>query len=778
VAVMLVISAGFLSYRSLSSVVALIYSDAKPDYQILTLKTISSDLEKAENSIRIYTLTKNESLLKPYYSTISTVDDKIDLLRDECQHNPELLSKIDTISKLIENKFVVWGQMLKIYNDGNIEIALKKLSDDISNKPDGQKNILKNFFKEQQESDLNNKNIAKKIIDIEKSQKLKVQRIKLKEIQLAKTNDLISNQFYSIIEQLENSEREKIKERALVANQMANRTYHLLTWFSVGSTALALIVLFIVGRYVRKTFASQKALEKSKIEAENLANAKELFMANVSHEIRTPLNALAGFLEQILDEPLNEDVKEKLKIVKSSSDHLNHIISDILDFSKLQSGKMKMENIHFRIDKVMHEIFILFESQARLNGNRLLYEPCKDKIPVILGDPFRLQQILNNLLSNAIKFTHYGEVRFSSEVVEVSNAHVKIAIQVADNGIGIPQEKFDKVFEDFTQAGPEVTRKYGGTGLGLSIVKKLVELHQGEIIVKSEPNKGTSITCYLEYALGNEEKIDQPIINKLIIPENIQKLKVLVVDDEEYNRMLIHSIFRKWNVQCTEAANGLDAIEQLKLQPYDLILMDSRMPVLDGIKATKFIRNNMDQSKAKVPIITVTAAVLSSDMEKYSLSGANAVLEKPFSEESLLNTITHVINHQINNSHDVILSPKDFDTERSEPDFKELYRLTGDDPAFIREMLNKFIETTNNGLQSMSENLVNGNIEQVMQLAHKLSSPCRHLGAHKLLLLLKQIENEFQPHDTSTDLKEMIQKANSEYDTIKQRVIEHLNSLA
>ncbi len=301
VAVMLVISAGFLSYRSLSSVVALIYSDAKPDYQILTLKTISSDLEKAENSIRIYTLTKNESLLKPYYSTISTVDDKIDLLRDECQHNPELLSKIDTISKLIENKFVVWGQMLKIYNDGNIEIALKKLSDDISNKPDGQKNILKNFFKEQQESDLNNKNIAKKIIDIEKSQKLKVQRIKLKEIQLAKTNDLISNQFYSIIEQLENSEREKIKERALVANQMANRTYHLLTWFSVGSTALALIVLFIVGRYVRKTFASQKALEKSKIEAENLANAKELFMANVSHEIRTPLNALAGFLEQILD---------------------------------------------------------------------------------------------------------------------------------------------------------------------------------------------------------------------------------------------------------------------------------------------------------------------------------------------------------------------------------------------------------------------------------------------------------------------------------------------
>ncbi len=380
---------------------------------------------------------------------------------------------------------------------------------------------------------------------------------------------------------------------------------------------------------------------------------------------------------------------------------------------------MKMENIHFRIDKVMHEIFILFESQARLNGNRLLYEPCKDEIPVILGDPFRLQQILNNLLSNAIKFTHYGEVRFSSEVVEVSNSHVKIAIQVADNGIGIPQEKFDKVFEDFTQAGPEVTRKYGGTGLGLSIVKKLVELHQGEIIIKSEPNKGTLITCYLEYALGNEEKIDQPIINKLIIPENIQKLKVLIVDDEEYNRMLIHSIFKKWNVQCTEAANGLDAIEQLKLQPYDLILMDSRMPVLDGIKATKFIRNNMDQSKAKVPIITVTAAVLSSDMEKYSLSGANAVLEKPFSEESLLNTITHVINHQINHSHDVILSPKDFDTEKSEPDFNEVYRLTGDDPAFIREMLNKFIETTNNGLQSMSENLVNGNIEQVMQVAHK-----------------------------------------------------------
>lgn len=778
ITVTLVIAAGFLSYKSLSSVVALIYSGSRPDYRILTLKTISSDLEKAENSIRIYTLTRNETLLKPYYGTISTVDDKINQLKEECRNNQGLSAKVDTISNLIENKFVVWGQMLKIYNDGNIELALKKLSEIIANKPDEQKNILKNFFKQQQKSDLNNQNIAEKIIDIEKFQKLKEQKIKEKEIQLAETNNQISNQFYSIIEQIENAERAKIKTKAMEANQMANRTYRLLTWFSVISTILALLVLFIIGRYVKKTHASQKALEKSKTEAEHLASAKELFMANVSHEIRTPLNALGGFLEQILEEPLTEDVKKKLTIVKSSADHLNRIITDILDFSKLQSGKMKLEKIHFRIDKVMQEIFVLFESQAKQNGNKLIYEPCKEEIPALLGDPYRLQQILYNLLSNAIKFTHHGEIKFSLTVQDVSNSHINITIVVADNGIGIQPEKLDKVFEDFTQAGPEITRKYGGTGLGLSIVKKLVELHNGEITIESKPNKGTIITCSLGYIVDNKEKEDRPAVEELTIPKEIQKLKVLVVDDEEFNRMLINTIFRKWHVECAEAVNGLDAIEQLKLHHYDLILMDSRMPVLDGIKAIKFIRNNMDVAKASTPIITVTAAVLDSDIEKYSQCGANAVLEKPFSEKDLFHTISHVIENHAVKSKTFVQTSDNSVVEKQEPNFKELYRLTGNDPRFIREMLHKFIETTDHGLHSMSENQAVGNVDQVMQLAHKLSSPCRHLGANKLLNQLKQIENEFHPHDSSIDLKDLIQEANLEYNIIKQRILEHLDSSA
>jgi len=774
VAVILVVATGFLSYKSLSSVITLIYNDAKPDYRLLTVKSISTDLEKAENSVRIYTITRKESALAPYYHGISTLDDRIYQLKKESKNDDELLAQIDTISNLIEDKFVVWGEMLDIYNDGNIVISLRKLSDEISKKPDEENNLLKRFFKQQQTENLTTQKIAQKIIDIEEYHQQKELKIKEKELQLAQTNDKITGQFYSILEQIEKTERDKIKKGAQVANYMANRTYLLLTLFSVAVTILALLVLFIVVRYTRKAYAYQKALEKSKTEAENLASAKELFMANVSHEIRTPLNALAGFLEQILSEPLNYDVRKKLNIVKSSSDHLIRIIADILDFSMLQSGKMKLENTHFRIETVLQEIFILFESRAKNNNNELIYEPPEIPVPVLLGDPHRLQQIMYNLLSNAIKFTQHGKVRFSAEVLQASEK-ITMAIKVEDTGIGIPVEKIDRIFDDFSQAGPEINRKYGGTGLGLSIVKKLVELHNGTIHVKTNPNKGSSFTCYLEYEPGDAMKIEQPVQAQIIVPNGIQNLNVLLVDDEEYNRLLVQSIFKKWNVSYAEAVNGIDAIELVKSENFDLILMDSRMPVLDGVKATTFIRTQLDSIKSKVPIITITAAVYRTDQERYIRSGTDAILEKPFSEEKLFETIRSVLDKKGISTIDRKVNKPDM--PETEPNLSELYRLAGDNINFIREMLLKFMETTEKGLQLMTDFLASGDFVRMKEEAHKLSSPCRHLGANRLLQILKQIENDVSPFNSTLDLQALIVQARIEYDFISIRITDHLNIL-
>jgi signal transduction histidine kinase/DNA-binding NarL/FixJ family response regulator len=779
VAVLLVISIGFLAYRSLSSVVSLIYTDIRPDYRLITIKAISIDLEKAENNIRMYTITRKDSLLTPSYDLTDSINKKVDILLKESMNDHELFIQISAINNLIENKYYVWGRMIDIYEDNNIESSLTSLSNEISNTPKLEQNIFKRLFNHKQEYDLNTKQISEKIIDIEKQHRSKQLKIQEEEAQLTHINNKITAQFYTIIQQIEVNDIKKTKVKADKANYLANKTYYWLVLFSFTGSLLALLVIFIVGRYVRKTHAYQKALEQSKIETENLARTKELFMANVSHEIRTPLNALAGFLEQILGSPLNYEVREKLNIVKSSSDHLIRIISDILDFSKLHSGKLTLEKIHFKVENILKELFIIFENQAKFNHNQLIYEPSKNEIPVLIGDPHRLQQIFYNLLSNAIKFTYQGRVLFSAELVDNSNNNVKIAIKVEDTGMGIPKDKQDDIFDDFTQAEPEITRKYGGTGLGLSIVKKLVELNQGSIDIKSEPGKGSTFTCCLYYELGDKEKIIPSNSLKLNIPDGIHNLKVLVVDDEEYNRLLIESIFKKWNVNFSEAVNGLEAIEEIKSQDYNLVLMDARMPVIDGANATKFIRNKLDKPKSNIPIIAITAALSTNDKEMYFLSGTNAVLEKPFSEQQLLDTIISVVNGEM------IKFPKIKDVlddvlvqEEIDPTFKELHRLTGNDKNFIKEMLTKFMRGTTDGLKSMSESRANGDIEQIISLAHKLSSPCRHLGAMRLLHFLKQIENDSKGTHSHEHLQELIIQAKNEFEKVKQHIFNHLNSLA
>ncbi len=778
VAVLLVISTGYLAYRSLSSVVSLIYNDIKPDYRLITLKAISTDLEKAENNIRMYTITRNDSLLTPSYDLTDSINKKLDMLLIESKNDHELYIQVGAITNLIENKYYVWGRMIDIYEDNNIESSLKSLSNEISNTPKLEQNIFKRLFDHKQETGLNSEKITEKIMDIERQNRSKELKIQEEEAQLTQINNKITAQFYNIIQQIEANDIKKTKVKGDKANYLASKTYYWLILFSFTGSLLALLVIFIVGKYVRKTHAYQKALEQSKIETENLARTKELFMANVSHEIRTPLNALAGFLEQILGGPLNYEVREKLNIVKSSSDHLIRIISDILDFSKLQSGKLTLEKIHFNVENIMRELFIIFENQSKFNHNQLIYEPSKNEIPVIIGDPHRLQQIIYNLLSNAIKFTYHGRVLFSAELIDNSNNNVQIAIKVEDTGMGIPKEKQKDVFDDFTQAEPEITRKFGGTGLGLSIVKKLVELHQGSIDVKSEPDKGSTFTCYLNYELGDKEKIIPSSSLKLKIPEGIHNLKVLVVDDEEYNRLLIESILKKWNVNFSEAVNGLEAIEEIKSQNYDLILMDARMPVIDGANATKFIRNTLNKPKSNIPIIAITAALSTSDKERYFLSGTNAVLEKPFSEDRLLDTIISVVNGQM------IKSPKTKDVlddvsvqEEIDPTFKELHRVTGNDKNFLKEMLTKFVRTTSEGLQSMKQSQTDEDLENITALAHKLSSPCRHLSAMRLLHFLKKIENDSKGNHSHEHLHDLISNACIEFEKVKQHISNHINSL-
>ncbi len=266
------------------------------------------------------------------------------------------------------------------------------------------------------------------------------------------------------------------------------------------------LILFIIIRFVRKAYSYQLALENSKNEAEKLARTKELFMANMSHEIRTPVTAISGFTDQLLHESLNDNTTRSLKIIKSSSDHLLKIIDDILDFSKLQNNKLVLEKVNFRISQILEDVYVLFENKARENNIMLSYSISQDTPPVLLGDPYRLKQIMINLVSNAVKFTKNGKVNFAVSCIKKQWDEIDLILECKDTGIGIDESKLKIIFEDFTQAEMSTTRKYGGTGLGLSIVRKLVEMQHGTIDFKSRKNQGTEIVCRIPYLTGDEKR--------------------------------------------------------------------------------------------------------------------------------------------------------------------------------------------------------------------------------------------------------------------------------
>ena len=365
--------------------------------------------------------------------------------------------------------------------------------------------------------------------------------------------------------QLEAYERELDLARYEKAGELSRKTYILLGIFSLSGTFLSILVLFLVIKYTRKNRAYNNALIQSRKETEELVKAKELFMANVSHEIRTPLNAISGFIKQILGMPLEEALREKIEIVDSASDQLMRLTNDTLDFSKLQAGKLTLNNLHFDPGTELKNVCTLFTNMAEKNGNTLRYRVENMQNTILFGDAQRFQQILYNLLSNALKFTENGLVEVSVQVLLLEHNTASLTVNVKDNGIGIEASNIDKIFQDFTQEDENTAVKFGGTGLGLSIVKKLVEMFNGSVKVESTKGDGTLVTCNLQFQTGDAAKMrsGHPEGHVIELPEGF---RFLVADDEEYNCKLITTILDKWKADYDVAMNGVDAVHLLSDQ--------------------------------------------------------------------------------------------------------------------------------------------------------------------------------------------------------------------
>lgn len=397
-----------------------------------------------------------------------------------------------------------------------------------------------------------------------------------------------------------------------------------------------------------------RELKKEKEDAETGSRIKNEFLANISHEIRTSVNGIIGMTDLTLMTNLNSEQKENLNLVKSSALSLLDMTNSILDFSKIQSGNIKLDSVEFNFKELIDEIVRLTAIKA-LESKLEFKAKIDESIPdTLIGDPIRIKQILDNLIDNSIKFTKYGTISLIIEKVESADKKINLKFLIRDTGIGIDRKDIPKLFTGFSQIdNKEYTRKNFGPGLGLSICKGLVEMMDGKIEVKSRKDVGSVFSFNISLEKGKKYSSTNISDKKTKVQTNNlvgRRLNILIVEDDKASQMVIYNLFKKNGHTSDIANNGEEALKLIENKKYDLILMDIQMPILDGIQTTKIIRKSEENNDSRTPIIALTAYALKEDKEKFLNAGMDNYISKPFNIDELLKMVYSTVKTDTGNT--------------------------------------------------------------------------------------------------------------------------------
>lgn len=483
-----------------------------------------------------------------------------------------------------------------------------------------------------------------------------------------------------------------------------------------------------------KLFIANELAQQSKI-------AKDQFLATMSHEIRTPLNAIIGFQQLLKETSLSAEQKEYVESIDFAGRNLLVIINDILDLSKIEAGKFEINQESLNVEQAVKSVVDLVEFSAKAKKLELVFNHDNSIPESVIGDTARFNQILLNLVGNAVKFTEKGSVTVTSKLISKKEDIVLCEFAVEDTGIGIPTEKLGLVFERFTQASSDTTRKYGGTGLGLTIVQQLLKLQGGNISVKSEEGKGSKFTFYIPF--GNAERIidshvEQNWSQQTELSQG-RKLKILLAEDTPLNQILVKKIVQKWNYEIDVANNGREALDLLEKNNYDIVLMDIQMPEMDGYTATQAIRNMKDAVKKSIPIIALTAHATNEEAQKCLHMGMDAYVTKPFNPGLLLKTIVQLATKRSN--QEVIKVEEEIKPSEQLYDLTYLREHAAGDNDFLIEMISIFLGDTPGFLKQLEMDIEEKDYEKIKVTSHSMKGLFLTLGMNDAAQLLKEIEN-------------------------------------
>ncbi|SFB83290.1 hypothetical protein SAMN04487907_101836 [Zunongwangia mangrovi] len=769
-------------------------SNSSNNAQLFLVSEITSDLYETENVSRrlIQTGTKEDIVL--YQAQLDSI--KMNLVElDEAYGENKLHTELDSIYKLLDLKTEnlealvdlreqerstnYYKQVMEELNRVNESFESNQGYDDRFNDLEPyQKRVLVKWLeyaRADNAQSLTNQtadslvNSVKKVLnDFQKA------NLRFRNTIIEKENDLLDNdmvlnqQLRKILANIEQDEREASLERTEKAQQTLEDTVSIIMISGIVCVIVILLFLMLIIRDVGRSQQYRIELEEAKNFAETLLKRREQLMAAITHDLRSPLNTVIGYSELINKTQLGNKQRHYLSQINKSSDFILHLVNDLLDLSKLEAGKMSVENLPFNPKKLITDT-VQNNVPASLNKDlEVIIDISEEADAQYLSDPFRIKQIIANLVTNAFKFTEKGKIIVTAGIQQKIKESQELIIKVKDTGIGISKEKQEIIFEEFSQENSGIEKKYGGTGLGLTITRSLTSLLKGEISLQSEQGEGSEFTIIIP--------VEQSKIKKKPLAEKEKKLtrktsnidfgnkKVLVVDDEPAQLALTLEFLKSHNLEFDTAENGKKALALLDENRYDLILTDIQMPIMDGFQLMNSIKK--DENLYKTPVIALSGRTDMKD-EVYTLTGFTAKLTKPFKPKDLLLKISEVFNIEPKTKEKALVFKDDFVPQQNEfYNLEDIYMFSGEDKEAMFIIIKAFLESSEENIEKIKFHKNEGNYEAIGQIAHKMLPMLKQMRITPVIPVLERLEKKANVSDAEID--QLIQQL--------QRVLRELES--
>jgi len=568
-------------------------------------------------------------------------------------------------------------------------------------------------------------------------------------------NDMVLNeQLRNLLRVVENEEREISVARVENSEVMLKEISSIIIGVGVASILIILIFLFLIVKDISRSQRYRMQLEEAKSFTEELMHRREQFIATITHDLRTPLTTVMGYTELMGKSGLTQKQDHYLSHLKKSSEYILHLVNDLLDLSKLEAGKMLIENLPFNPKNLLEDTFYNTIPENDKKKLTLKFNASPETDCKVLSDPFRIKQILTNLIGNSYKFTEEGEIVASISMEKKIEDNYILTISIKDSGIGINESKQEEIFEEFSQEHGEIEKKYGGTGLGLAITKRITSLLEGNIELKSKQGEGSEFIIKIPVKkLPEDFSTENKTEDVKFAKENLKGKNILVVDDESSQLALSKELIKSTGMICHTASNGEEALQKLESNTYQLVLTDIQMPKMDGFALVKAIKANSEL--AHIPVIAISGQTNVSS-EEYTKAGFAGNILKPYKPAALLYKIGQILKIEFARKHKPAKNNSPGQTEYS---LEEISLFTGEDQAALDTILTAFIESTRQNIKEIEKSINDNDRERVAQIAHRMLPMFKQMKALDIVPKLQALENKetlaFMPKHIKVLLEEI-----------------------